>query len=440
MEMIRLTGKQKKEYLEMYRSLRNCFLLIHSNRVTAILLQRTFLLIMAGMFFCFAQSYNIYFGDLHNHTGLSDGTGTPEGAFAQAKSGKADYLAVTDHSWYGDVEWKRISEAALNFTTATFCGIRGFEMTAGWGHMNVFNTQWYVGELSIKAFYDTLVKHPEAIAQWNHPDYYMEPGSPFFYYSPACDSIINLLEIYNGKRGVLFEDEYRFALDKGWHVSPTANSDNHSATWITGYDFRTAILASSLQRDSLLDALRKHRTYATMNRNLKIIYTINNKIMGSVLHDSSSLLMKVSISDPDTNNNSERIARVIVYCNFGRVVTEKTFSAYNVKWEQELNQPQLDQGSYYYVKVFNGDGDFAITAPVWINGKKFEPGKPVQPPPPARITRLLFDLQGRQVAYINDRSTGLLRHISSGVYVHQVRKGRTAKEYKILFMQSAGLH
>jgi hypothetical protein len=440
MEMIRLTGKQKKEHLEMYQLFGICLLLLNSNRITGTLLQRTFLLIIAGMFFCFAQPYTIYFGDLHNHTELSDGTGIPEVAFVQAKNGKADFLAVTDHSWYHDPEWKRLGDAALNSTTATFCGIRGFEMTAGWGHMNVFNTQWYVGEQSIKTFYDMLVKHPEAIAQWNHPDYYMEPGSPFFYYSPASDSIINLLEIYNGKRGVLYEDEYRFALDKGWHVSPTANSDNHSATWITGYDFRTAILSSSLQRDSLLDALRKHRTYATMNRNLKILFTINDSIMGSVIHDSSSLLMKVSISDPDTNSNSERIARAIVYCNFGRVVTEQTFSAYSVKWEQELNQPQLDQGSYYYVKVLNSDGDSAITAPVWIDGKKFEPGKPVQPPPPDRITGLLFDLQGRQVAFVNNGDTRLLQLISSGVYVHQVRKGRTAKEHKILFMQSIGLN
>jgi hypothetical protein len=265
----------------------------------------------------------------------------------------------------------------------------------------------------------------------------LEPGSPFKYYSPACDSIINLLEIYNGKRGMLFENEYRMALDNGWHVGPTANSDNHSATWITGYDFRTAILASTLQRDSLLDALRKHRTYATMNRNLRIFFSINDNIMGSVIHDSSSLLMKVNISDPDINNNSEKIAKVIVYCNFGRVVTESNFSAYNINWEFELNQPLIDQGSYYYVKVFNSDGDYAITAPVWIDGRKFEPGKPVPPPPPPRITRYVFDLQGKQVAYVNNGVVRLPRNISSGVYVNQERKGGAAKEHKILLMQRA---
>jgi hypothetical protein len=160
--------------------------------------------------------------------------------------------------------------------------------------------------------------------------------------------------------------------------------------------------------------------------------------MGTIIPDRSSLLMRVSVSDPDTNNNSERIAKVIVYCNYGLVVTEQTFSAFNVKWEYELNQPQLDQGSYYYVKVFNSDGDFAITAPVWINGRKFEPRKPVQPPPPERVTRSLFDLQGRRVVCVNNEDAGILQHISSGVYVYQDRRGRTAKEHKILLIQSAG--
>ncbi|HEX2956474.1 MAG TPA: CehA/McbA family metallohydrolase [Chitinispirillaceae bacterium] len=408
---------------------------------TRTLFQKTFLLVTVGMFFCFAQPWNIYFGDLHDHTSLSDGSGTPEGAFLQARNGKADFLAVTDHSWYGDAEWKRIGEAAQNYTTSTFCGIRGFEMTAGWGHMNIFNTQWYTDALPIQAIYDTLAKHPEAIAQWNHPDYYMEPGSPFFYYSPVYDSIINLLEIYNGKRGVLYEKEYQFALDKGWHVGPTANSDNHSASWITGYDFRTAILAHTLQRDSLLDAMRNHRTYATMNRNLKIFFAINNSIMGSVIHDSSSLLMRVSVSDPDTIYNAERIARIIVFCNSGRVVAEKMFDAHTVDWEYELNQPRLYQCTYYYVKVINNDGDHAITAPVWIEGKWIEPDKPVQPPPPVKIDRFLFDLQGRQVALVDiNGDTRLPRNVSSGIYVQKEQKCQTTQEHKMLFIQNADSH
>jgi hypothetical protein len=439
MEMIRLTGKQKKEHLEMCQLSGISLLLLNSNIITGTILQRTFLLIIAGMFFCFAQPYNIYYGDLHNHTKLSDGIRWPEDAFRQAKIGNADFLAVTDHSWYGDEDWERLGEAALSSTKATFCGIRGFEMSAGWGHMNVFNTQWYTDALPVKEFYDTLVKHKDAIAQWNHPDYYTKHSSQFALYSSEYDSVIHLLEIYNGKRDVSFEQEYRIALDMGWHVGPTANSDNHSATWITGYDYRTAILAPSLQRDSLLDALRKHRTYATMNRNLRVLFTINNNIMGSTIQDSSSLLMNVNVWDPDTMYIAERIARIIVFSNAGTVVAEETFAAYKVEWKYELNQPQLYKGTYYYVKVINSDGDHAITAPVWIEGKKNELEKHIQPLPLVRINRLIFDIQGRRVVYDNNGDTRLLQKISSGVYVYKERS-RTNKEHKVLFMQDAESH
>ena len=49
--------------------------------------------------------YNIYFGGMHSHTNLSDGTGTPQQAYDSAKAAGADFMAVTDHSnWFdGDL-------------------------------------------------------------------------------------------------------------------------------------------------------------------------------------------------------------------------------------------------------------------------------------------------------------------------------------------------
>ncbi len=47
-----------------------------------------------------------YHGDLHNHTSYSDGSGTPQQAFASAIANGLDFLAVTDHSYaMSDPEW-----------------------------------------------------------------------------------------------------------------------------------------------------------------------------------------------------------------------------------------------------------------------------------------------------------------------------------------------
>ncbi|MGL4737390.1 MAG: hypothetical protein ACRCW2_08065, partial [Cellulosilyticaceae bacterium] len=43
--------------------------------------------------------YKHYYGDLHTHTGFSDGRGTPlEGLEWGKKSGKGDFLAISDHA------------------------------------------------------------------------------------------------------------------------------------------------------------------------------------------------------------------------------------------------------------------------------------------------------------------------------------------------------
>ncbi|MFA6450127.1 MAG: histidinol phosphatase, partial [bacterium] len=45
-----------------------------------------------------ARAYNLYIGDLHTHSGFSDGTGLPENAYDTARNtGHFDFLAVTDH-------------------------------------------------------------------------------------------------------------------------------------------------------------------------------------------------------------------------------------------------------------------------------------------------------------------------------------------------------
>lgn len=45
-----------------------------------------------------AQSYNVYMGLLHAHTCFSDGSGTPEEAFAMAKREGLNFFAITEHN------------------------------------------------------------------------------------------------------------------------------------------------------------------------------------------------------------------------------------------------------------------------------------------------------------------------------------------------------
>lgn len=104
--------------------------------------------------------WNLYFGQLHAHTDISDGTGSVAEAFAYAADVEGlDFFAVTDHSNSFDgassgaidldgtsisQDWAAGKAAAAAVTGEDFVGIFGYEMT--WqegrhlGHINTFNT------------------------------------------------------------------------------------------------------------------------------------------------------------------------------------------------------------------------------------------------------------------------------------------------------------
>jgi hypothetical protein len=100
----------------------------------------------------------VLWGDLHGHTQLSDGTGTPEDYFAYARDVAAlDVIALTDHDHWGmrfldgnPGLWKTIEGAALRFDEpGRFVALVGFEWTS-WlhGHRHVLPFDGGTGILS----------------------------------------------------------------------------------------------------------------------------------------------------------------------------------------------------------------------------------------------------------------------------------------------------
>ena len=246
-----------------------------------------------------APSYHQYIGDLHAHTAVSDGRGTPQEAYDAARAGGADFLAVTDHSSsISAAEWTAERAAADAATLdGTFVAIPAFELTYGWGHINAFDVPDLPAKKTgnqggrknvVAATYDWLASYPGASAQWNHPTEYSKNFDDFAYYSGARDGVMNLLEVHNygswDYYGTTdFESSYVMALDHDWHVMPSANSDTHITDWITGYESRTVLLAPALTRADLYEAMRAHRGYATEDKDLVVEFTVDGQVMGSVL-------------------------------------------------------------------------------------------------------------------------------------------------------------
>lgn len=246
-------------------------------------------------------------GDLHAHTAFSDGHGRPADAFDAARDAGLDFFAVTDHGeWLafpfpahsecidpreerflapscaetstplpGQTEYDRTGQAASAATGDGFVGLRGFEWSSPLeGHVNVLGTSLWTdsiqtGPAPMGPFYAWLAgqtQDPERVASFNHPG--REPlVFDRFTHVPPADTYLGTIEAFN--RDDPYTEEVLDALDQGWHVGTIGVSDGHGpGDWTAPGQGHTVLLASEHSRAGILQALREHRTVATLGSDL----------------------------------------------------------------------------------------------------------------------------------------------------------------------------
>ena len=364
-------------------------------------------------FFTVGESrYQLYFGQLHSHTQYSDGAGSLESALSYVKnlpdSANVQFVAFTDHSNYFDKSgaanpegalydmslatpysqetWNSYRSAVAAFNEAnagSLVALAGFEMTwsGGPGHINTFNTPGIVSRnnttlnnktdyAGMRAYYALLSQQEgaDSLSQFNHPGNTFGTFGDFAFWDPVIDSRMYMVEAGNGEgqigAGGYYPsyEYYTMALDKGWHLAPTNNQDNHKGRWGNANDARDVILTDDFSEEGIYDALRAMRMYATEDKNLEIGYTVNGMLLGSSLTEVPEKLdIHVTVNDPDA---SDSISKVEVIVNSGK--TAYTWDDPAVLATGDLSVTLDPDYSYYYIRVTQGDGDLAVTAPVWV--------------------------------------------------------------------------
>jgi hypothetical protein len=446
-------------------------------------LRATGLLVLSLFISLFAKAqidpaYKVFYGLLHAHTLISDGSGVPEEAYAMAKANGLQFFAVTPHN-HADAEdgakerkdgvlialnhalyngttnvtvtrhWndgtahtetisvKPLIKAAKDATTANFLALYGqeFSTISKGNHVNVFGDDNVIesdngdfrGLLALlKGIEQSTGRTP--VLQLNHPDVQQD----LFYHGTNATTIKNmfndygidegdlgpdfkdlvkamspyahLIEVLSGPamkkaREVSFkydpnENDYFFYLKQGFHLSPSAGQDNHYKTWGAITDARTGIVSKTLTEAALFEAIRKNRTFATEDKNLKVILYLNDSIMGSSVTApaESELHIKILIEDAD-----EPQADYEVSIFGGKINPEPSkqatdwkqsdglFDTINVKGNGIYNFPGVFADtvpSFYYAKIVQENGDRAWTAPVWVNEN---PGSTVNVTPAAKF-------------------------------------------------------
>ncbi|MDO4543937.1 MAG: CehA/McbA family metallohydrolase [Clostridia bacterium] len=361
-------------------------------------------------FYVGEAQYAFYFGQLHSHTAeYSDGSGTLEQAFEYAKytAKNVDFLAVTDHSNYFDTSsnlgdmtdptkgtmtsdgsqtlWQEAKATTAAYTDDTFVAIYGYEMTwsGQYGHINTFNSVGFESRNNstyvvrngpgLTAYYDRLVEVAEldeaagrgsTINQFNHPGTTFGTFEDFAHYSVAYDELITMIEVGNGEGkvgGSMYWPSYEYytlALDKGWHLAPTNNQDNHKGSWGDSNTCRNVIYTDDFSEEGIYQAMRDLNIYATEDEDLEILYTLNGERMGSVLSldESETLTISVEFNDP-----TDRVSKVSIIANGGVTVESRSFGTRSGTWEVEIPNTY----SYYYIRIDGADAQIAVTSPVW---------------------------------------------------------------------------
>jgi Lamin Tail Domain len=394
----------------------------------------------------------VFFGNLHSHTALSDGSGTPAEAYEHARDvAGLDFLAITEHNHAqaGDIAGNHalytgpgslsLIPTANGFTEdGRFVALYGqeFSTISSGNHMNVIDAPQVIDvpngqvrtllETWLPAHLDTqgqepllLLNHPSTSGSPRNLEYGIDDyGGDIAAWLAALDARAPLIDLINGPSheigthltpGKPSETEFHRYLNLGLHVAPTADQDNHKRNWGDATDARTAVLAPTLTKAALLTALKQRRAYATEDRNLRLVYRVNNQLMGSrivgaaVPAAGTALTITLAITDDDEPTASymvevfsddvggEAIAGVV---HTQSVTGNGTHTINGVTY---LGGPQ-----YVFLKVRQGDGNRAWTAPVWLEPAGIPPAPPDDEG--AIAVSLAVDLQA-ETARITNTST-----------------------------------
>ena len=311
-----------------------------------------------------------YWGDLHHHCGISErADGTPGEAYETSRREGDDFLCLTDYDFSHDAEsWVEVgAEAESHTVNGEFVGMRGFEWTREWGHINVLNTESYVGYMSLMDFYDWLASEPDSLASFNHPVQTTPGGQHWdfedFAFHPWADAHMATIEVATTE----FSRMYPVALMAGWHVGPTGYSDIHSSYEAGSRQY--GLWLPELTREEITKALRERRVFATDTAGtLAIAMRANGLWMGSDVPATDWLSFEIEAG----TENGERIAEMRL--ERGGACGHEVVARIEPNASHRVWRPVVPcDGQYYYATVTLENGKRAWSAPVWIGQRAERP-------------------------------------------------------------------
>ncbi len=321
--------------------------------------------------------YNVYYGTLHNHSNISDGLGTAYEAYYYAnRYGDMDFWSLADHDLMMDQsEWQAMKEAANKFNKdGVFVTFYGFEWSSDVGHVAIINSKEYCSckvkpENTFSGLVNWVNKN-ECVAFFNHPGREDVYDNEFNHFTDTPTEKFVGIELWNGlsefnryyyndgyfpnDNGKSFFDE---ANSMGWKLGAAGSEDNHRGDHGNFTQKRLAILADTLTRNALFEALKARRFYSTLDKSIALSFKIGGNEMGMVIN-SGDYGFQIFANDAE----NETFTQMQLYKN-GSMLKQWHMVKTEINISDTISASSSD---YFYVKVTQEDGDEAISSPIFI--------------------------------------------------------------------------
>ncbi|MCM8821792.1 MAG: hypothetical protein NC831_03130 [Candidatus Omnitrophica bacterium] len=322
----------------------------------------------------------IFWGEIHGHTEMSDGTGMFEKLYSNAKyAGCLDFAAASDHACYfSDNQWELMQDITNSFNIDNeFCTLIGYEWAGNQGHRNIYTSEnrlklfrgMYEPTSNIDVVYREFEGNENVVAG-------PHTGHTGDFWKFHNKNVERFLEVYS--MWGHFDSLANKLLNEGAVIGFTGGGDCHSGNvffspedrngqgktaHFTSYaiKYKCGIMAAfmkKLDRENLIYALRNRKTYATTSDRTLVDFSVSKYKMGEK-GSSGNIEVMADIHSCDIIKKIEVIRnKRAVFCeNLERMDTV-------FRWQDK----RIEKGRYwYYLKITQKNNEVAYTSPVWIN-------------------------------------------------------------------------
>ena len=350
------------------------------------------------------HEYNLYWGDIQNHTNISDGNGTIEDFYNYAQNvANIDFVTLTDHDHtyginYLTLEvWEKIREfARVHNSDGKFVSFLGWEWTnERRGHKHIvyagddaepYNHRTYSLPSDLWAALEgetaLTISHHVAWGSrkvdWNYRNDKFQRIVEIYSQHGANEYLLNPLDHQTSaerapghyvrdalamghKLGILASSDGHFGYPgNGWMWSPTALDLNARGTGFTG------IYADTLTRESLFEALVDRRVFGTTDHRTIVDFKVNGEWMGSEILSDSIPLIQGSI----LSHTPIKSVEIVKFNGMNYEISALDLDGADLSFDFSYRDSLYVRSSFYYLRVTsvgNANDRFAWSSPVWVD-------------------------------------------------------------------------